>query len=690
MDDSPQRNQSWRVGTDEHLVQQLEGNFLCLYRQYRLGGFEYPIGYLYRWQPDEPRPEVQFYALYDDLARNIRPQLKEGDISFEAAINDLYRLTLYVECSRSDIAKSQAVLLLRCKCLIYEATDYILNVPPELGTFFIQCAERFPHQPKEVERQAEELNGAPFANKDERNKVIKIQLIAALCGTNQLYRKHGASAYERALQLLEKIIHYIIDELPQQHEQQRESFGLIGLSQYLLGRVLSGKGAFTESRKAFRRSAEAYVARLRQKEEFLRDGRIRPHEHEEKVSVTLRRAALVTAFGDGYLSFVNGHITRSLESLTLARAALSRNSGLVYLTYVDMLYWACQRAAHSCEGTIIENVIRELSKCREKFRELVPNSHYFHRAGIQLAIALYYRAKLPTATGSEYGEGMRYLDEAIAYAGHRIDGEPRNPHLLATVLVTRSRFLSSRYHQNKRLDQQTAHQYLLEAEKDALEARELSSGIKEMESESWAILGDVYTDLAALHKSRKEKFYTHFDKALDALQQALKENQGENIRIDALCYLRLTKLCLLNPHSKLLAYEYFGHWKKIEGEVEYQYWKVMARGLERKLGGPFLLIKAWDSLNYEHWEKLLSKFLLEEALKKFVAAHEGRYYKLDKLHSLLANYLRLEMGFGKTKVSQLIRDEELMKKIVRMRARPSEVRPGRKARSYSTRHLKEQ
>src|SRR5207237_5165472 len=133
---------------------------------------------------------------------------------------------------------------------------------------------------------------------------------------------------------------------------------------------------------------------------------IKPHEYEEKISVTLRRAALVTAFGDGYLSFVSSRLTRALESLTLARAALSRNSGLVYLTYVDMLYWACKRAAHSTDMQIIEEVVRELRKCRNTLGELVPGSHYFHRAGLQLALALYYRAKgSAERAGEDYKEG---------------------------------------------------------------------------------------------------------------------------------------------------------------------------------------------------------------------------------------------------------------------------------------------
>src|SRR5207237_8165480 len=110
---------------------------------------------------------------------------------------------------------------------------------------------------------------------------------------------------------------------------------------------------------------------------------------------------------------------------------------------------------------------------------------------------------------------------------------------------------------------------LAEAEAAALRACQVSVGNREIESESWATLGDVYSDLAHLHKGRKERFYLYFNKALKALRRALKENRGENIRIDAVCYLRLTKLCLLNTNTKILAHQYFEEWKKIAPEVEH-------------------------------------------------------------------------------------------------------------------------
>ncbi len=664
----------------QYLVKLLENNYSCLHRQYRLGGFEHKVGYRRRWLPAGPESDEGFYEVCEGQQVTGGSQPGAQHITFKSAIENLNDLICYVGRCNRDVAITQAVLLLRCRCLIYEASDYWLNVSAELGSYFINRAEAFPHHPEEFQPQAEAFDSTEsIVKKDDRAKVIKVQLIAALCGANELYRRHGASDYGRALSLLEKLRRFIVDELPLHHEVARPSFGLIGLVEYLIGRVLSGQGAVRESRQAFRRSAEAYVARLRQKEEFLRDESITPQEYEEKISVTLRRTALVTAFGDGYLSFASGHITRALESLTLARAALSRNAGRVYINYVDMLFWACHRAAYSSDKQKMDLVVQELRKCRETFNNLVKGSHYFHRAGLQLALALYYRAKLSSATaGEDYDEGIRYANEAVKFAGKREMDRPKNPHLLAAALVTRSRFLSSRYRPGNNADTTTNLRYLAEAEADAIKARDVSAGIRDIHSEALATLGDVYTDLAELHRANNKKFYTYFDRSLEALEQALQENQGENIRTDAVCYLRLTKLCLLNPNTDVSAHEYFERWKNIEAEVENDYCKTLASELLKKgnLRGPVLLIEVKDSLNYDEWSKTLSSLLLEEALKKFVERHKGEEHKQPKWRSMLATHLSQELGYARSKVYQMIGKEKLMEVIKSRMSERSTEAPG--------------
>jgi hypothetical protein len=193
----------------------------------------------------------------------------------------------------------------------------------------------------------------------------------------------------------------------------------------------------------------------------------------------------------------------------------------------------------------------------------------------------------------------------------------------------------------------------------------------------------VYSDLAAFYESRGgEEFIVYFKKSLKELRQALRKNNGENIRIDAVCYLRLTKLCLLNPDTKILAYEYFEQWKMIEGEVEHEYWKMMALELEGKLGGPVLLVKAWERVGYRGWEQRLKSFLQEEALKSFVARHEGHEYTEKQLHTRLVIHLR-ELEYSDNKIYELIEEEHLIEKVKRMRAKVPEIRAKKRLHSYS-------
>jgi hypothetical protein len=670
--------------SDDILIKRLEQMYLYLHRQYRLGNFEKPIGYACRWHQGSD----EFHELCDE-----QESAKAGTIHFTAAIQDLHRLTLHIDEGRNELAEANAVLMLRCRCLIYEATDYLLEVPDDLAKYFTEYAERFVCQAWAAEQAAEKLNRKPkpFLTKDDRTNVMKLQLIAALCGANEIYRRHDGASYDTSHRILEDINRFVSTELPLQHERRRESFGLQGLSNYLIGRVLSRKGRFGESLIAFRRSAEAYLSRLRQKEEFYQRGRISLERYEEKVSVTVRRAALVAAFGDGYHYFVNGQLSRAMESLTLARAALTGNSGDVYLSYVDMLYWACKRAANSSDIDVINQCVAELTKCRTRFRELIPHSHYFHRAGIQLALALFFRAKLRNSDSrNDFELGLQYLDEAIAYAQGRNIRRHRNTHLLATALALKSRYLSSRYEKSKKPRKSVVdHRYLEEARIVACQAEQASEGMKMLRGEVLATLADVYIDLAEVHiRYHKDDFQYYFDSALHALKDALEHNGGENMRNDAVCFLRLTKLYLLNPTTLSSAHDSFERWLRISNRVEHDYCQTLAQQLEKELHTPVLMIDPWKNTKYAYWNDKLFDFLLDEALKKFANKHRQHKLKPKQLRSKLGIHLRLELGYGNTKVGKLIRDHDLEARVTRLLAvRETEIGDRRLRSSQADTHV---
>ena len=247
------------INDDAQLASLLSNNYSCLHTLYRLGQFE---GRVFR----EPSDAEEMFS----LLRREKGSGAAGEVSFERAIKDFDMLIRHVERVRTNVAEKKGVLILKSKCLVYEAFNYRGSVPSYLEDYFKVMAAKFNRDPlpRIMELRAEELNGSrPFSPaggrtaKEERTVVVKYLLIAALLGVDYYIREH--SEYEYALKLLDNIYKYAVEELPRQHEEPRESYGVIALTLYLKGRVLLAKGSFKKSRVAFRESAEAYVNRLR-------------------------------------------------------------------------------------------------------------------------------------------------------------------------------------------------------------------------------------------------------------------------------------------------------------------------------------------------------------------------------------------------------------------------------------------
>lgn len=675
------------VDNDQRLTKMLERNYSCLQGRYRLGRFEDRVEYAHWWKPGP-----LFYEL--GVAEG---EQKAGDIDFNVAVDNFYGLIKYVEGQRPDVAGAQAVLLLKSRSVIYEAFDYTLDAHEDLDAYFDEIARLFEKRsrPEEMERWAAELKqGREFTWPDEQTMIIKDLLIAALLGANYLIRQHSSDSYSRALRLLNKMHRYIVNELPRQHRKPRESYGLLGLTLYLQGRVLMAQGNYSGSRRAFRQSAEAYVNRLRQKEEFLRDKAITDDEFKKKTSVTLRRTALVTAFGDSYLSFISSQINRALESLTVARASLTHNSGLIYLTYVDVWYWACQRAKYSSDEKTIDKVIKGLEHCHGTLCDLArkarpgKSTRYEHRAGVELALALYYKSKLSAHDADElFDRANDLLDSAINYAGvikftesdnplpHSHAGaarlrEYKNPHLLGDALIYKSYFLRAHY-RSQRKSGQTPEDLadLTLAMEKAQEAVSVSEkqGTDPLKSEAWAALGAVYTDMVEYHQEMKEDFSQDFGRALRALRRAL-QYAGSNPRLNAASYLRLARLCHLNPGAKIIAYDYFDQWRKLEGQVEHAYLKEMARGLEGadKLGAPYLLVKVDETLEYKKWEEALVAILHDAAMRRFIYDLPDERPDDEDLRLRFKNYLEDELKYSPGKVRGLLNEGGMFEKLKEM------------------------
>lgn len=635
--------------TDEELFEILAKNYACLRTCCRLGKFEDKVTAV----ADAVGSNGEIFHTF-----SVQP----GSVPFRDAVDNCYQLLRYV--STKAAARQHGILLLRLKIVIYEATDYWLTVPSELANELVRRAERF--KPSKLTTEAETLNDEPFASVDERTSVVKDLIIAALFGANQLYRRHDASSYESARKVLTEICRYIDTELPDQHEERRASYGLEGMAHYIRGRVLSAQGSFKEARKEFRRSAEAYIDRLRQKEEFLKLNKISSAVFEEKRAVTMRRAALVSAFGYGHISFVSSRITRALEILTLARAVLSQDCGRLYLVYVDVIYWSCRRAVYSSDETNLDLIIDGMKTCMEDICAVLPDSHYAHRTGLELGLALYYRGRLAQQKGDLeagercYTDGVKLVDMAV-----RFGKEHRNPHLHADALIIRSHFfrLGFRLHRTRfPSDDERALAFLKRAVEDAEAAVGLSANLPVLASDAFMAQGAVETLLAEFYGAG-EDFRIQYNKAWGSFNHALDRNRDENLRVAAEAYLRFTKLSLLDPRTEGFAYSHFKRWEEVKDRVEHEYCHEMARKLWSQIQkeGPILILRAPDMLDHHQVDKTIKAFSIEAMLFELARKHALNSYEYDDKtwKELLKEALHEKLNYHKSHIHKLLRDPKL-------------------------------
>ena len=655
--------------------QQLEARvwevYLYLHKLYRHGSFEQVLtAYQYEWP--ELDNNSNFYAYQ---AQETGLSFTTHQVKYAKAVDNLYELVLFLEGPMASWAEQHRVQILKLKNLIYEVKDYSLNVPPELGQFFLTQAREFNEHVKrdEVERFADELRSEVSYRRehdDDRAQVIKVQIIAALCGVNSLYRSHMHGKYEEALEIVGNIETYVKTKLPRQHGNERESFGLVGLTMYLKGRLLSAYGDYVAAEKAYAQSSDAYVARLDQKEDFYRNRSITREEYEEKKMVTLRRAALVSALGVGYLAFISSRVYKALAALRMSRAALKQNVGAVYGAYTDILFFACRRAEGSSDRQTIEEVIHGIEACRKTLLDLVPESHYRHRAGIELAIALHYRLKSAQKTGEvidraadDYNKAMGLLEDAIKHSEQDEDGHLKNQRLLTEALFIRSYI-------RRCLPEMMAGQkpsILTKAEEDARRSLREATGNTRMECEALIALGSVQYEQAKYYKShgKEEDFHKKLNASQLSFRDALKRNDGKNVRIEAVCYLKLTKLSLIDPSSVALAHDYFKKWKEIEKRVEHAFCHHMAQEINEQLseGGPLLIINAELSLSYPKWEEKLLRHLINTMLLQLSEVTRNGLSRAQDLRPLIKDALVEKLEFKRNKAYEIIRELKLVEQL---------------------------
>jgi hypothetical protein len=538
-------------------------------------------------------------------------------------------------------------------------------------------------------------------------------LLRALCGINAYYRQHSSDAYLAGLALLRPIELYIRDE--RQHSKNRPSLGLLGLAAYLRGRLRFGLSQYAEARDAWIESCECYAQKIEQKQEKLLTGDEQEREKwNDTRSLCLRRSALASAMGNGYLLLVMSKLSACLEVVVLSRAVLTKSCGAVYAAYVDLIYAAAKRAKHSSELSVLQDCERLLERCRETFRTLVRDSHYVERANIELALVFHYKAKAldrlshegaPTRAAAAqeinrlYTEAIDNLTSAIEYAEGQKDISKLNPRMIAEAYAIRShvwrhRPVTDMEHAN--------HPGWLAALKDGLEALKHVGEMSQLECEARMALGAAYISIAEGLKSGKipvrryrelaeragvpmrrkdvqgkagsgrrkprqveprvaskteqlkdEEIWLNKQDADRELSRAFEINDEANPRISAICYLRLAQSALLRETTLPDAWFYFRQYQSIADRVEHAFCHEQAEVIEnelQRLGQYFFVDMRQGDLYLDGWKEKLENHIYSETINRIV---EDR--RVVATHSAIGQ----RRGRKATEVSTLIK--EIMK-----------------------------
>ena len=619
--------------TDEihSTVDLLEKNYLYLTDLYKRGRFEDEI--------DEE--QFTFFVegrrnphVVNEPGRGGRRNRSPAPIKIAA--DDLYELAREIERIAPQAARDSAILILRVKVLSYEIDDYFLDVSKSKADFCLTQARDIGEALRDFDGSEKLVESDPLVSYVERyypqikgsaeqRELIQQLILVTLCGVNQMYRDNHDASYREALPLAIKLRRYIEHGLPKLSSPERISMGLLGLTLYMLGRLKLSLGSYDADRD-FIASTECYANRVHDKEAQYRQGKLSLAEYESTRLLTLRRSALVSAFGSGFLSLITSDLPAALKAIALARGIVKQNSGHVNSAYIDLLYCAVKRAQHSSDLKLLRDVRRILRRSLWVFCRYVPNRHYEHRAGIELALVHHYIARAnPRQEKRSYALAEKYLQRAVEFAERDTNDKeqgqaesvgddeakrPRNMRLLAEALTILShivRHCSPDVMAKITKAIELANRAILAAEDSQLYASEARIALGSAQISKAQLLHD---DEAAQKKELSD--------ARVNFHIALVFNRGANARLSAICFIRLGQICLLDKETLAEARYWCDKWLAIKKQVHHEFCHQMGKDLEQsveRLGGiTYLLIDPDESLNRGYWQEQLDSFLNNQAI----------------------------------------------------------------------------
>jgi hypothetical protein len=487
---------------------------------------------------------------------------------------------------------------LRAKNVSYEISDYFLTTDEGMAEHFRQLAVEVSKGPELYFRSHYGFVETPQV----KAMVVKQLTLAALFGVNAIYRSYDVTRFSDGLDYVQGLIEFLEEDFAEFCGRRRTAFALLGLAYFLKGRLLLSVVRYDEADECFRLSAEYYVKKLPDKAApVYQDGQAGDSHAADsndtgsvKVPVTemltMRRAALALAFGSGYTALINSRVKEATRLLTLARGILHFNGPPVYAAYTELLYWSAKRAAHSGDARVLLEAKERIEDCRRIFNAEVQRSHYPHRCSIEHALVLHYLAQqLPAERADYYDTAVEELEAAVTFASGEGDVKGTNKQLQAEACYILSHILRYRSIDLWVDRPEDAIAELRKAYRYAKKAEAASRDFRRHRCEALLALCGVYADMAkhglkltdVLPRSKSDAGPGQLSR--DRACEVLKINDGTNLRISAICFLRLTDYYLKNPYTSARAYEYWEEWLKIKDSIDHAFVNDWSHRLEEQL-----------------------------------------------------------------------------------------------------------
>lgn len=742
---------------DLHIwVTRLKSNYNLLNNLYKQGRFEEEVK-----TTQELAEESRFYNTSDDV-----PETKQSFKSVESineplgrmrrpndlqwATSNLRELAQFLfENYKSEVnlppedIESTILYYYRTISLSYEVDDYFLSVNSETSTFLTNIAKKISDN---IEDFADQFEPYFSKDKEEYRELLKQILIVALCGVNEYYRQH---LYDEGLVMARRVKQLLFD-LPRRlppskgHLSKGHWSGLKGLCSYVTGKILTAQGNFSDAEQEFLNSVEAYSESIWQKErnfsrhqEKLREFEIRfrsnkikeekynkyvqaftarKQDHELSRAVALRRSGLASSFGYGFQALVMGKVKDAIRLSSLSRGIVNWNTGKIYSSYVDLIYYSAKRAENSSDRKALVEIQRNLKRCFRVFQDLIPAAHYKNRALFQIALVYHYLARWYKERGLAIPEKAPKKARARQtrkwnFSKAKFYWESAAKHLLLTINDENIKV-------NKRLRAESmailGHAWsnlgLLEKDfnRSGIDLLNKAEGILDTAWEEAEQLPQIKCEVglakAAAGKTKVDYLLSDFltapyldetDKKsptpankkirdeirliLNASRQILHDicelNQNNSMRVQATAYLRLTELALLQKETRIQAPEYYEEFMKISSQVEHEFCHRWARDLENKiliLSNSFtVVITPGVDFNKQDFDQKLEKYYTDYAVNYaakqiFEDSAKGNFTERSSLSSYLTAALHKNFGILSKTAGKWIDEYDMFEHLQRI------------------------